>query len=60
MLLPEINIAYYQRLMHDIREAISQGTFAAFHERTAGRMGKRRYRTSLMRHCRDTENEGET
>src|SRR5476649_2755999 len=26
MLLSEINIAYYQRLMHDIRDAISKGT----------------------------------
>ncbi len=34
MLLSEINIAYYQRLMHDIRDAISQGTFAEFRERT--------------------------
>jgi queuine tRNA-ribosyltransferase len=34
MLLSEINIAYYQRLMHDIRDAISQGTFADFLERT--------------------------
>jgi queuine tRNA-ribosyltransferase len=34
MLLSEINIAYYQRLMHDIRDAISQGTFASFRERT--------------------------
>src|SRR6201747_88488 len=34
MLLSEINIAYYQRLMHDIREAILQGTFADFRERT--------------------------
>jgi queuine tRNA-ribosyltransferase len=34
MLLSEINIAYYQRLMHDIREAISQGTFGEFRERT--------------------------
>src|ERR1700710_2476373 len=33
MLLAEINIAYYQRLMHDIREAILQGTFADFRER---------------------------
>src|SRR6202048_360321 len=33
MLLSEINIAYYQRLMHDIREAISQGTFWEFRER---------------------------
>jgi queuine tRNA-ribosyltransferase len=34
MLLSEINIAYYQRLMADIRRAISQGTFAEFCERT--------------------------
>ena len=34
MLLSEINIAYYQRLMAGIRDAISQGTFAAFRERT--------------------------
>jgi queuine tRNA-ribosyltransferase len=34
MLLSEINVAYYQRLMHDIRDAISQRTFASFRERT--------------------------
>jgi queuine tRNA-ribosyltransferase len=34
MLLSEINIAYYQRLMHDIREAIAQRTFANFRQRT--------------------------
>jgi queuine tRNA-ribosyltransferase len=34
MLLSEINVAYYQRLMHDIRDAISQGSFASFRERT--------------------------
>src|SRR6202790_4617610 len=34
MLLSEINIAYYQRLMQDIREAISQATFGEFRERT--------------------------
>ena len=34
MLLSEINVAYYQRLMHDIREAISQGNFAEFRDRT--------------------------
>jgi queuine tRNA-ribosyltransferase len=34
MLLSEINIAYYQRLMHDIRDAISNGTFEDFRERT--------------------------
>jgi queuine tRNA-ribosyltransferase len=33
MLLSEINIAYYQRLMHDIRDAISTGTFESFCER---------------------------
>ena len=33
MLLSEINIAYYQRLMADIRDAISTGTFASFRER---------------------------
>src|SRR5882672_11802828 len=34
MLLSEINIAYYQRLMRGIREAIAQGAFAQFRERT--------------------------
>src|ERR1700710_1443256 len=34
MLLSEINTAYYQRLMHDIRDAISKGTFADFREST--------------------------
>src|SRR6202158_161463 len=34
MLLSEINIAYYQRLMQDIREAVSTGTFASFRDRT--------------------------
>jgi queuine tRNA-ribosyltransferase len=34
MLLSEINIAYYQNLMHEIREAIAEGTFARFRERT--------------------------
>ena len=34
MLLSEINIAYYQQLMADIRSAITQGTFADFRERT--------------------------
>jgi queuine tRNA-ribosyltransferase len=37
MLLSEINIAYYQRLMQDIRDAIAQGTFAEFYERTRSR-----------------------
>ena len=34
MLLSEINVAYYQRLMHDIRDAISKGTFEEFRDRT--------------------------
>ncbi len=34
MLLSEINVAYYQRLMHDIRDAIAKGKFAEFRERT--------------------------
>jgi queuine tRNA-ribosyltransferase len=36
MLLSEINIAYYQRLMDDIREAISRKRFDEFHELTRG------------------------
>jgi queuine tRNA-ribosyltransferase len=34
MLLSEINVAYYQQLMQDIRQAISDGNFASFYERT--------------------------
>jgi queuine tRNA-ribosyltransferase len=34
MLLSEINIAYYQHLMQGIRDAIAQGTFENFRERT--------------------------
>src|SRR6202166_53145 len=34
MLLSEISVAYYQRLMHDIRDAISRRTFDEFYERT--------------------------
>ena len=34
MLLSEINIAYYQRLMADIRAAIAKGTFESFREQT--------------------------
>ena len=41
MLLSEINIAYYQRLMHDIRDAISTGTFESFCERTRAGWAKR-------------------
>jgi queuine tRNA-ribosyltransferase len=40
MLLSEINIAYYQRLMHDIREAIAQRTFADFREQTRAEWAK--------------------
>jgi queuine tRNA-ribosyltransferase len=40
MLLSEINIAYYQRLMQDIREAISKGTFESFRERTRAEWAK--------------------
>jgi queuine tRNA-ribosyltransferase len=40
MLLSEINIAYYQRLMHDIREAIAQGRFADFREHTREQWAK--------------------
>jgi queuine tRNA-ribosyltransferase len=36
MLLSEINVAYYQRLMSDIRDAISRGTFDDFYEVTRG------------------------
>jgi queuine tRNA-ribosyltransferase len=34
MLLSEINIAYYQRLMADIRDAIAKGTFEDFRQQT--------------------------
>jgi queuine tRNA-ribosyltransferase len=34
MLLSEINVAYYQLLMHDIRDAISNGSFEDFRART--------------------------
>ena len=34
MLLSEINIAYYQRLMQDIRDAIGNGRFEAFRKQT--------------------------
>jgi queuine tRNA-ribosyltransferase len=34
MLLSEINVAYYQHLMHGIRDAIARGTFADFREQT--------------------------
>jgi queuine tRNA-ribosyltransferase len=34
MLLSEINVAYYQRLMREMREAISKGSFESFREQT--------------------------
>jgi queuine tRNA-ribosyltransferase len=34
MLLSEINIAYYQSLMNDMRNAIAQGIFAEFRDKT--------------------------
>jgi queuine tRNA-ribosyltransferase len=34
MLLSEINIAYYQHLLSEIRHAIAQGSFASFRDRT--------------------------
>jgi queuine tRNA-ribosyltransferase len=40
MLLSEINIAYYQRLMHDSREAIAQGIFDEFYGRTQAEWGR--------------------
>jgi queuine tRNA-ribosyltransferase len=40
MLLSEINIAYYQRLMHDIRAAILQGSFADFRDHTRAEWAK--------------------
>ena len=40
MLLAEIKIAYYQRLMHDIREAVAHGSFADFRERTREQWGQ--------------------
>src|SRR6476661_1944431 len=40
MLLSEINVAYYQQLMQDIRAAISQGTFESFRERTRARWAR--------------------
>jgi queuine tRNA-ribosyltransferase len=40
MLLSEINIAYYQRLMSDIRDAISQGVFEDFYQRTRAEWGR--------------------
>jgi queuine tRNA-ribosyltransferase len=40
MLLSEINVAYYQNLMHGIRNAISEATFASFCDRTRAAWAK--------------------
>jgi queuine tRNA-ribosyltransferase len=40
MLLSEINVAYYQQLMADIRQAVSQRTFAEFCERMRSEWAK--------------------
>ena len=40
MLLSEINIAYYQGLMHDIRNAVAQGSFASFRDHTRAEWAK--------------------
>src|SRR6476646_9417760 len=40
MLLSEINVAYYQHLMQDVRDAISSGNFASFCERTRAEWAK--------------------
>ena len=43
MLLSEINIAYYQRLMQDIRDAIAKGSFPTILRTDAGAVGAGRY-----------------
>jgi queuine tRNA-ribosyltransferase len=40
MLLSEINIAYYQRLMRDMGDAISKGIFSDFYETTRADWGR--------------------
>ncbi len=40
MLLSEINVAYYQRLMQEIRDAVSKGTFEDFYQRTVADWAK--------------------
>jgi queuine tRNA-ribosyltransferase len=40
MLLSEINIAYYQQLMGEIRDAISKGLFDSFRESTHAQWAK--------------------
>src|SRR6476660_5273605 len=42
MLLSEINVAYYQHLMQDIRDAIAKGTFESFCERTRAQWAAKR------------------
>ena len=49
MLLSEINVAYYQRLMWDMGAAIASGTFEAFRETRARRMGARRHRSAKLK-----------
>ena len=40
MLLSEINVAYYQHLMQDIRDAIAKGIFESFCQRTRAQWAK--------------------
>src|SRR6202030_862477 len=40
MLLSEINVAYYQRLMHEISEEIAKGAFEDIRDRTLARWAK--------------------
>src|ERR1700719_2472820 len=47
MLLSENNVAYYQRLMHDIRDAISKGSFEDFRDRTRAEMSRPSFETAL-------------
>ena len=47
MLLSEINIAYYQHLMHDIRDAISARNVCGFSRAHPRRLGARRHRAAL-------------
>ena len=43
MLLSEINVAYYQRLMRDIRAAIAGGTFEDFRMKTRAEWARGRF-----------------
>ena len=51
MLLSEINIAYYQRLMQDISGRDSRGTFAEFRERTRADWARAISRALRRRHA---------